>query len=36
MLTGETRSGDRDRGGEVEGYLVIAEHRRWWVSACYD
>lgn len=31
MLAGETRSGDG-----AEGYLVIAEHRRWWISACYD
>ena len=31
MLTGDAPDGDG-----AQGYLVIAEHRRWWVSACYD
>ncbi len=34
MLTGAAGDGGRDDGDE--GYLVIAEHRRWWVSARYD
>jgi len=35
MLTGDAGDGARDGDGD-QGYLVIAEHRRWWVSACYD
>jgi hypothetical protein len=35
MLTGDAGDGVREGDGD-QGYLVIAEHRRWWVSACYD
>src|SRR6478735_9206601 len=35
MLTGDAGDGAREGDGD-QGYLVIAEHRRWWVSACYD
>ena len=27
---------DREGGGGHDGYLVVAEHRRWWISARYD
>jgi protein ImuB len=29
-------TGDRDGAGDHDGYLVVAEHRRWWISARYD
>ena len=35
MLTGDTPDG-ASVGNGGQGFLVIAEHRRWWVSACYD
>ena len=31
-----TWSTDREAGDSQHGYLVIAEHRRWWISARYD
>jgi len=35
MLTGDTPDG-ASVGNGGQGFLVIAEHRRWWVSARYD
>ena len=35
ILAGETDADGRP-AGDQDGYLVIAEHRRWWVSARYD
>jgi len=33
---GDGGDGDGDGDGGQRGYLVVAEHRRWWVAALYD